>query len=192
MNWVWYRNVAPGRDLDELLTDRDGVRHDLSLAPGQPRAPFVGELRDAAGVLPPVLADLVLASPDPFVQVVVDIEVPAMVVGRVCLVGDAAFALRPHIAVGTAKAATDAAALAAAVRAADGEVEAALAAWEPGQLELGRRTVARTRDVGTRVQVDGTYRPGDPDVAFGLRAPKDGNYPEPQADARSDEGPASG
>lgn len=182
LNWVWYRNVEAGRELDGLLTDRDGIRHDLSLAPGQVRAPFLADLLRAAASLPPAFADLVRASPDPFVQVVVDIEVPAMVVGRVCLVGDAAFALRPHIAVGTAKAAADAAALAAAIRGSSGDVVAALAAWEPGQLELGRRTIARTRDVGTRVQVEGTFRPGDPSVAFGLYAPKDSNFPVPGAD----------
>jgi 2,6-dihydroxypyridine 3-monooxygenase len=176
MNWVWYRNV--GSDLlGELLTDRRGVRQEMSLAPGQVRSPFVDELHEAASVLPPPFADLVHASGEPFLQVVVDIEVPRMVVGRVCLVGDAAFALRPHIAAGTAKAAADAAALADALRASGGDVLAALAGWEPGQLELGRRTVARTRDVGVRVQFAGTFRPGDPEVAFGLFAPKDSNFP---------------
>ena len=33
---------------------------------------------------------------------------PRMAFGRICLIGDAAFALRPHIGVGTAKAADDA------------------------------------------------------------------------------------
>ena len=41
-------------------------------------------------------------------QVIFDIEVPRMAFGRVCLIGDAAFAVRPHIAAGTAKAASDA------------------------------------------------------------------------------------
>ena len=39
---------------------------------------------------------------------IVDLEVPRMAFGRSCLIGDAAFALRPHIGVGTAKAADDA------------------------------------------------------------------------------------
>ena len=99
-----------------------------------------------------------------------------MVHGRVCLVGDAAFALRPHIAAGTAKAAADARALADAIAVADGAVPAALAAWEPAQLALGRSTTRRTREVGERAQATGTFRPGDPEVAFGLYRPKDGNY----------------
>ncbi|MCD6022170.1 MAG: monooxygenase FAD-binding protein [Actinomycetia bacterium] len=176
MNWVWYRNVPDGGELASLLTDRSGVRHDLSLPAGGVRDAHVDELRGSAAELPPAFTDLIRATREPFVQVIVDLEVPAMVRGRVCLVGDAAFALRPHIAAGTAKAAADARSLAEAIDAAGDDVPAALAAWEPAQLALGRATTARTREVGERAQVTGTFRPGDPDVAFGLYRPKDGNY----------------
>ena len=178
MNWVWYRNVPDGPPLEALLTDRSGTRHDLSLPAGAVGDEHLDELRAAAGDLPPSFTELVRATPEPFVQVIVDLEVPAMVRGRVCLVGDAAFALRPHIAAGTAKAAADARALSEAIEAAGGAVPAALTAWEPGQLALGRATTARTREVGERAQVTGTFRPGDPQVAFGLHRPKDGNFPE--------------
>jgi 2,6-dihydroxypyridine 3-monooxygenase len=178
MNWVWYRNVPDGEPLSALLTDRRGETHDLSLPAGGVRDEHLDELRAAAGDLPAAFADLVRATPEPFVQVIVDLEVPAMVRGRVCLVGDAAFALRPHIAAGTAKAAADAGALAEAIRAAAGDVPAALRAWEPDQLALGRATTARTRAVGEQAQVTGTFGPGDPEVAFGLHRPKDGNYPD--------------
>jgi 2,6-dihydroxypyridine 3-monooxygenase len=177
MNWVWYRNLPDGRPLEALLTDRSGLRHDLSLPPGAVGEGHIDEMREAAGDLPPAFTDLVRATPSPFVQVIVDLEVPAMVRRRVCLVGDAAFALRPHIAAGTAKAAADARALADAIREADGAVPAALRAWEPGQLALGRATTARTREVGERAQVTSSFRPGDPKVAFGLHEPKDGNFP---------------
>ena len=177
MNWVWYRNVPDGPPLEALLTDRSGTRHDLSMPPGAVRDEHLDELHAAAGDLPTAFTELVRATPEPFVQVIVDLEVPAMVRGRVCLVGDAAFSLRPHIAAGTAKAAADARVLAEAIEAADGAVPAALRAWEPGQLTLGRATTARTRAVGERAQVTGTFRPGDPEVAFGLHRPKDGNYP---------------
>jgi 2,6-dihydroxypyridine 3-monooxygenase len=177
MNWVWYRNLDDGAPLASLLTDRSGARHDLSLPPGAVAEAHLEELREVAGDLPPAFRDLVRATSEPFLQVIVDLEVPAMVEGRVCLVGDAAFALRPHIAAGTAKAAADARALADAIREAGGAVPAALRAWEPGQLALGRATTARTREVGERAQVTGTFRPGDPEVAFGLHEPKDGNFP---------------
>ena len=48
----------------------------------------------------------------PLLQAIVDLETPAMVVGRVALVGDAAFVARPHVGMGTTKAAGDARALA--------------------------------------------------------------------------------
>jgi hypothetical protein len=32
INWLWYRNVPKGDDLNGLLTDRDGVLRDTSLA----------------------------------------------------------------------------------------------------------------------------------------------------------------
>jgi 2-polyprenyl-6-methoxyphenol hydroxylase-like FAD-dependent oxidoreductase len=59
-------------------------------------------------------------------QAVFDIEVPRMAFGRVRLIGDAAFALRPHAAAGTAKAADDAWTLGQAVHDCAGNVVAAL------------------------------------------------------------------
>jgi 2,6-dihydroxypyridine 3-monooxygenase len=176
MNWVWYRNLPAGESLDRLLTDRRGVRHDLSLSAGAVANAQVDELRTAAGRLPPAFRDLIRATREPFVQVIVDVEVPAMVRGRACLVGDAAFALRPHIAAGTAKAAADARALAEALAAAGGDVRAALVRWEPKQMALGRSTTERTREVGERAQATATFEPGDPQVAFGLWTPKDHNF----------------
>ena len=176
MNWVWYRNVSEGDALAELLTDRAGVRHDLSLAPGSVRDEHVAELRAAADTLPSAFRELIRSTAHPFVQVIVDVTVPAMAHGRVCIVGDAAFALRPHVAAGTAKAAADARALADALRNAGGDVPAALARWEHTQLALGRVATTRTRRVGERAQATGTFRPGDPEVAFGLYTPKDHNF----------------
>lgn len=171
INFVWYRNYLAGGDLDEVLTDAGGVRREVSLPPGAARAVHVAELRaTAAARLPPVLAEVVVAAPQPFVQVVLDVEVPAMAFGRVCLIGDAAFVARPHAAAGTAKAADDGWALAAAVAAHPGVPEA-LAAWEPGRLALGRELVERTRRVGRRSQTDGTWTPGDPELIFGLYGP---------------------
>ncbi len=168
INWVWYRNVAEGSELDSLLSDREGVRHEVSLGPGEVREAHVDELRKTAeSVLPPPFAEVVLGTKEPFVQVIFDIEVPRMAFGRVCLIGDAAFALRPHAAVGTAKAAEDAWKLGEAVREAGGDVEAALRWWEPGQLQLGRKTLARTREAGRRSQFEGCWKVGDP-LPYGL------------------------
>ncbi|HEV7207564.1 MAG TPA: FAD-dependent monooxygenase [Mycobacteriales bacterium] len=172
MNYVWYRNVPLGPALDELLTDKRGFLAAVSVQPGQVQDHYVAELRSAAvAELPPAAAELVAKTAEPFIQTVLDIVVPRMAFGRVCLVGDAAFAARPHAAAGTAKAAADAWALGAALRDADGDVPAALAVWEPQQLALGRNLVSRVQDMGRRSQVTGTWTPGDPSLLFGLYGP---------------------
>jgi len=108
-----------------------------------------------------------MASPEPFVQAVFDLESPRMVFGRVCIMGDAAFCARPHVAAGTAKAAADAWGLRDALRQAE-KLAPALAQWERQQLDLGRSAVARSREMGSRSQFEGTMVPGDPQWKFGL------------------------
>jgi 2,6-dihydroxypyridine 3-monooxygenase len=170
-NFVWYRNVDAGA-LDALLTDTSGVRRSLSMPPGAIADRFIDELRAAADRdLPAAVAEVVVRAPQPFVQVVVDAEVPRMVYGRICLIGDGAFTVRPHTAAATAKAAADGWALAGCLAAADGDVDAALAAWEPGQLELGTRLLARARDLGERSQFGEGWDPRDASVDFGLYGP---------------------
>jgi 2,6-dihydroxypyridine 3-monooxygenase len=172
-NWLWYRNVADGPELDALMTDRAGVRRPVSLAPGTVARPNLDELRAASAVgLPPPLRELVDATPEPFLQVVFDIEVPRMAFGRACLIGDAAFALRPHAAVGSAKAAQDAWRLGEAMTGAGLDAPAALAAWEPGQLELGRGALERTRRAGERAQHTNEWQVGEP-LPWGLYATGD-------------------
>jgi 2,6-dihydroxypyridine 3-monooxygenase len=169
-NWLWYRNVAEGDALDALMTDRAGIRRPVSLAPGAVAPERLTDLRaSCATQLPLPLAELVGATPEPFVQVVFDIEVPRMAFGRACLIGDAAFALRPHAAVGSAKAAEDAWRLGAAMTASGFDVPAALDRWEPGQLALGRGALERTRRAGERAQHTGEWQVGEP-LPWGLYA----------------------
>jgi 2,6-dihydroxypyridine 3-monooxygenase len=167
LNWVWYRNATPGEELDDLMTDVDGRRHPLSLPPGSVGSRHRAELMGAAGRLPAPLAEVVTRTAQPFVQVIVDVAVARMVFGRVCLLGDAAFALRPHAAVGTAKAAEDAWQLARALRSTDGDVDRALAQWEAAQLRLGRQVATRTCEAGNRSQFAGTWQVGEA-LPFGL------------------------
>ena len=172
MNIVWYVNVAAGGPLDTIMTDRDGRRRQISLPPGAAAADVVaGMRRAAADQLASVIAEVMTGIPEPFIQVVHDIEVPRMAFGRTCLLGDAAFAVRPHAAAGTAKAAADAWALADELVAAGGDVPVALAAWERRQLALGRSLLMRCRDIGDSSQFSGTFRPGDPRLIFGLYRP---------------------
>lgn len=171
INFVWYRNYLRGSDLDDLMTDSSGCRHDVSLPPGAVRREHVRELRaTAAARLPERIRQAVVAVERPFVQAILDVEVQRMAFGRVCLLGDAAFGVRPHAAAGTAKAAADAWELARALRE-NGDIESALRAWEPGQLRLGRDLLERTRRIGRRSQVDCNWTPGDAELVFGLYEP---------------------
>jgi 2,6-dihydroxypyridine 3-monooxygenase len=168
VNWLWYRNVDAGEALDDLLTDRAGTRRSASVPPGAVQDRHLAELRTAARErLPGPLAEVLAATDQPFVQTVFDVEVPRMAFGRVCLIGDAAFALRPHIAAGTAKAADDAWQLGDAMASCGHDVRRALSHWEPARLALGRRALRRTRAAGERSQFLNTWRVGDP-LPFGL------------------------
>ncbi|MDT5250811.1 MAG: 2,6-dihydroxypyridine 3-monooxygenase [Mycobacterium sp.] len=177
-NWIWYRNVPPGNQLADLLTDRNGFRAELTVPPGSVQDRHLEALHSAADTeLPAPLAELVHRSAEPFIQVIVDLEVPRMAFGRTCLIGDAAFALRPHIGVGTAKAADDAWQLGKALLGATASyVPDRLKAWETQQLSVARRAMQRTRAAGQRLQVDGTWRVGE-QPPFGLHMAGDSVLP---------------
>ena len=149
-------------------TDVRGTRQEISLGSGAVQPKHVEALRNAASSeIAPQLAELVHKTEEPFVQVVFDIEVTQLAFGRVCLVGDASSALRPHAAVGTAKAAESAWMLADAVKAADFNIPEALERWEPQALAMERQALARTRKAGQRSQVDNTWAVGEP-IPYGL------------------------
>lgn len=166
-NFVWYHNYDPGQPFERVMTDREGVRRSFSVPPGLVRDELWSEMGALTAQLAPAIREVVQESPEPFVQAVFDLESPRMVFGRVCVIGDAAFSARPHVAAGTAKAAADAWALRDAL-AAGGDLSAALAQWERRQLKLGRSVVARSRAMGRRSQFEGTMVPGDPAWKFGL------------------------
>jgi 2,6-dihydroxypyridine 3-monooxygenase len=171
-NYVWYRNLGE-READDLLGDGAGGRR-MSLPPGGVPAAAVEELRAAARrELPTQLAEIVLATEEPFVQAIGDLESPRLAVGQVAIVGDAAFVARPHAAAGTAKACADGWALGEALAGSGGDVVRALAGWEPARLEAGRALVARAARNGDRSQFGGGWTPGDPSLAFGLYVPGD-------------------
>ena len=172
INFQWYWNVPEGEPLDDLMTDRHGVRRPVSVhADGvQPR--WLEELRRRAReriALAPFV-ELIKRAPHPFVTIIADTDVPRMAIGRACLIGDAAVTGRPHAAAGAAKAAANGWALAEALVAANGDVHEALQRWEPRQLRQGRAMLAKVRRMGQLLQSGGPFPPGDPANRFGLPA----------------------
>lgn len=172
LNYVWYRNVADGPELHELTTEIRGFEAPVSLRPGAVQQRYIDEMKAAAvRDLAPAVAEVVVGTEQPYLQVVFDTRIPAMADGRIAIIGDAAFAARPHAAAGSAKAAADAWALYEHLGAHDGGIAEALKLWEPGQLELGNRLVDRVSAMGARSQFSNTWVPGDPDLRFGLYGP---------------------
>jgi 2,6-dihydroxypyridine 3-monooxygenase len=172
LNYVWYRNVADGPELQELTTDIRGFEAPVSLPPGAVQQRYVDAMKQAAAVqLAPAVAEVITRTEEPYLQVVFDTRIPGMTDGRIAIIGDAAFAARPHAAAGSAKAAADAWALYEQLGAHTGGIAEALKRWEPEQLELGNRLIDRVSTMGARSQFDNTWIPGDPDLRFGLYGP---------------------
>jgi 2-polyprenyl-6-methoxyphenol hydroxylase-like FAD-dependent oxidoreductase len=75
-----------------------------------------------------------------------------MAVGRVALLGDAAFVARPHVGMGVTKAALDAQSLAQCIADASGDLFAALARYDRERRLFGMRVVARSRRLGAYIE----------------------------------------
>jgi 2-polyprenyl-6-methoxyphenol hydroxylase-like FAD-dependent oxidoreductase len=152
-NVVWYHPVREADELPHMLTDDQGRTH----AGGIPPALLSVRVRDemvalARKTLAPVFAEAVECARLHFFQPIVDLESPRLVVGRVALIGDAAFVARPHVAMGVPKAGGDALALVRALDRSGDDYRAGLAAFEAQRLRVGRNMAARGRYLGTYME----------------------------------------
>ena len=153
--FIWYRGVS---DLRELFTDAAGKHHGMSIPPPLIRPAFIAEMKaHALDVLPSAISSLVQKAPQPLLQAISDMESPRMTFGRVALLGDAAFVVRPHVAGGAGKAAMDAQRLADALSS-ESTVETALAKYEASQLDFGARIVRHSRYLGADLEGKPTHR----------------------------------
>jgi 2-polyprenyl-6-methoxyphenol hydroxylase-like FAD-dependent oxidoreductase len=154
-NVVWYRPADERAELTHLLTDEKGRLHTISIPPPLIRREAIAQMRAAAErLLAPQFREVVRLIDEPILQPIYDLETPRMAFGRVAIIGDAAFVARPHVAAGVAKAADDAAALAAALEVE--EVEPALRRFEAERLPIGRRIIERARHLGAYLQATQT------------------------------------
>src|SRR5215469_9071916 len=154
-NVVWYRPADENSELQRLLTDAAGTTHMISIPPPLIRHEAIAQMRAAAErLLAPQFREVVRMIDEPILQPIYDLETPRMAFGRVAIIGDAAFVARPHVAAGVAKAADDAAALAATLEA--DEVEAALRRFEAARVPVGRRIIERARHLGAYLQATQT------------------------------------
>jgi 2-polyprenyl-6-methoxyphenol hydroxylase-like FAD-dependent oxidoreductase len=152
-NFIWYR-VADAARLREMCVDEKGMQHDHSVPPPLIRKDLIAEMHtDARDIMPEVMLDSVMAIKQPFITPIYDFTAPAIVFGRVAMVGDAAANARPHMGFGMAKAGTDAQALAKHLR--DNEdIDAALKAYNAERQPIGNTIVMHGRKLGTHMGVD--------------------------------------
>jgi 2-polyprenyl-6-methoxyphenol hydroxylase-like FAD-dependent oxidoreductase len=150
-NFVWYRPVDAATTLAEMQTDATGRVHPEGIPPQLIRPEVIATLRrDAEAMLPPVFAEIVRACAQPLFQPIGDLESPAMRLGRVALLGDAAFVARPHVAKGAIKAGHDAIELAAALS--SGDVEDGLARYDAVRRPASAEVVAESRRLGAYIE----------------------------------------
>ena len=152
-NFVWYRPAHIERALPQLCTDSAGHRHDMSIPPPLIRSAVLAEMRRGAQeALSPQFAEVVAKTRQPFFQAIFDLESHAMAYGRVALLGDAAFVARPHCGMGVSKAASDAMALADALRTTTNDPLQALPHYSAERVRFGRAVVAHARELGSYLQ----------------------------------------
>ena len=148
-NIVWYRPTHPDK-LADFCTDAAGKSHGTSIAPPLIRPAVIAWAKSQARELvAPQVSWIFENDPRPFFQPIFDMDTSRIVFGRVALLGDAAFLVRPHPGAGTTKAAIDAAYLADAV-AANG-VEAGLERYQRVQGAFGSGLVAQGRRDGSYI-----------------------------------------
>jgi 2-polyprenyl-6-methoxyphenol hydroxylase-like FAD-dependent oxidoreductase len=151
-NFVWYRATSEDVDLPNLLTDETGKRWIGGIPPMLIRPDVLADMEEAAvTLLAPQFAEVVTRATEPLFQPIFDLEVPQMAFGRVALLGDAAFVARPHCGMGVTKAASDAMALVAALRA-TADVREALGEYSRVRTEVGAAIVQHARHLGAYMQ----------------------------------------
>src|SRR5258708_34826750 len=128
-----------------------------------------------------MFTELVMSTKEPLIQAIFDGVIPAMAFGRICIMGDAAFAARPHCGAGTVKAAEDAWQLGDTLAETGNDVVPALQQWQKRQLQCGRQLVGRAREIGNRLQFENSWMVGQ-EFPFGLYKPGDSAFEMRNAD----------
>ncbi|AMN43835.1 FAD binding domain-containing protein [Rhodoplanes sp. Z2-YC6860] len=148
-NIVWYRPTTP-EQLTDFCTDASGKCHGTSIAPPLLRPDVIAWAKaQARALVAPQVAEIFERDPRPFFQAIFDMISPQIVFGRVALLGDAAFLVRPHPGAGTTKCAMDAECLADAI-AAHG-IEPGLALYQKRQGAFGAGLVRQGRSDGSYI-----------------------------------------
>jgi 2-polyprenyl-6-methoxyphenol hydroxylase-like FAD-dependent oxidoreductase len=142
VNWAFHETVA-GKTIPGIEPDGDGYVR-TGLRPGAASTEQIAYCREMAReYFPSYFGDVVEATPQPFIQPVMDALAPHYTRGRMALVGDAATLSRPHIGGGAGKALDDVLAL-VDMLAVGQSVDGVLAGWDRLRSAFG----AEVHDLG--------------------------------------------
>jgi 2-polyprenyl-6-methoxyphenol hydroxylase-like FAD-dependent oxidoreductase len=167
-NIVWYRPTTAER-LADFCTDATGKSHGTTIAPPLIRPEIIAWAKaQARELVAPQVSRIFEHDPRPFFQPIFDMDTPQIVFGRVALLGDAAFPVRPHPGAGTTKAAVDAAYLADAVS--THGIDAGLQRYQRVQGAFGSGLVQQGRRDGSYITDQHKPRAErrNPDLTWGI------------------------
>ena len=167
-NIVWYRPTTAER-LADFCTDATGKSHGTTIAPPLIRPEIIAWAKaQARDLVAPQVSWIFEHDPRPFFQPIFDMDTPQIVFGRVALLGDAAFPVRPHPGAGTTKAAVDAAYLADAVSTYG--IDAGLQRYQRVQGAFGSGLVQQGRRDGSYITDQHKPRAErrNPDLTWGI------------------------
>lgn len=147
INWVLYENLASQTN-DNIfeLTRRN-------IAPGTMPAFYKTYLNNLAEkYLPKFPCGLIQATNSPFTQSIADVQLPHYAIGRVCLLGDAATLLRPHVGSNATKGLQDSLALGEHLRKElskpNHDLSKALQKWDASQCQKAAHLFPLSRALG--------------------------------------------
>lgn len=152
-NFVWYAAYDDAA-LEDMLTDRDGIRHEVSIKPPLIREDVLAAMDAfAKSHLSGPLLEVLSVGERPFFTPIYDHCAPRFADGHVALAGDAACVARPHVGMGVTKAAGDALALADCLseHGGVGAVPDALRAYSNVRVPVARAAHQRAQMLGRYV-----------------------------------------
>lgn len=149
LNWVMYehRHELP---LNNFLIDNHGKQHTRSLPAGSLTERHIQYLRELSErVLGTEIRNLIVQTPQPFIQAVFDFQLPVYPSDHIIFVGDAASTLRPHTASGVFKALTNGIELSKLIESnPDKNLSEHVAMWKEAQQALLSADVQKAKSMG--------------------------------------------
>ncbi len=149
LNWLIYEEFDSNA-LEKLLVDNNGIKHSASLPPRSLTAEHLKHLKQFSDrVLPRNIAEIIHKTEKPFLQIILDGQVPHYAKSRICFVGDAATILRPHSGSGVLKSINDSINLSKILECSEeSDLVTALQAWDVSQKTIAHQQVSLAKTLG--------------------------------------------